>query len=320
MYELNEDTQKIEFSHNPFSMPQGGLEALERADPLTIKAYQYDIVCNGVELSSGAIRNHRPDIMYKAFALAGYRREDVEARFGGMLNAFKYGAPPHGGSAPGIDRIVMLLAGETNIREVIAFPMNQQAQDLLMRAPGPVPPERLKELHLKLDLPSEDSGKEFQALSETTAITRRLTLAPDLDLMPLLGRNDDHLRTLESELDIRIVARGHDIMLKGDERQVKKAERALVQLAELVRAGTPLRAGEVRAALRDALGRRPGRSEERVRRLHRGAVAQEVGRAEVGQPEALRRRDPRTTTWSSPSARPGPASRSWRWPWRWPRS
>ena len=160
MYELNEDTKRIEFSHNPFSMPQGGLEALEHADPLTIKAYQYDIVCNGVELSSGAIRNHRPDIMYKAFAIAGYGREEVEARFGGMLNAFKYGAPPHGGSAPGIDRIVMLLAGETNIREVIAFPMNQQAQDLLMGAPGPVPPERLKELHLKLDLPSEDSGKD----------------------------------------------------------------------------------------------------------------------------------------------------------------
>jgi aspartyl-tRNA synthetase len=136
-------------------MPQGGLEALERQDPLTIKAYQYDIVCNGVELSSGAIRNHRPEIMYKAFGIAGYRREDVEARFGGMLNAFKYGAPPHGGSAPGIDRIVMLLAGETNIREVIAFPMNQQAQDLLMQAPSEVPPERLRELHIKLDLPPE---------------------------------------------------------------------------------------------------------------------------------------------------------------------
>jgi aspartyl-tRNA synthetase len=163
MYELNEDTKRIEFSHNPFSMPQGGLEALERADPLTIKAYQYDIVCNGVELSSGAIRNHRPDIMYRAFAIAGYGREEVEARFGGMLNAFKYGAPPHGGSAPGIDRIVMLLAGETNIREVIAFPMNQQAQDLLMGAPGPVAPERLKELHLKLDVPSEDSGKDSRS-------------------------------------------------------------------------------------------------------------------------------------------------------------
>ena len=160
MYELNEDTKRIEFSHNPFSMPQGGLDALERSDPLTIKAYQYDIVCNGVELSSGAIRNHRPDIMYKAFAIAGYSRDEVEARFGGMLNAFKYGAPPHGGSAPGIDRIVMLLAGETNIREVIAFPMNQQAQDLLMQAPSPVPPERLKELHITLDLPSVDSGKE----------------------------------------------------------------------------------------------------------------------------------------------------------------
>jgi len=130
MYERDEETGKIEFSHNPFSMPQGGLEALETKDPLTLKAYQYDIVCNGVELSSGAIRNHRPDIMYKAFAIAGYSREDVEARFGGMLNAFRYGAPPHGGSAPGIDRIVMLIAGESNIREVIAFPMNQQAQDL----------------------------------------------------------------------------------------------------------------------------------------------------------------------------------------------
>jgi aspartyl-tRNA synthetase len=153
MYERNEETGQIEFSHNPFSMPQGGLEALETRDPLTINAFQYDIVCNGVELSSGAIRNHRPDIMYKAFEIAGYSREDVEARFGGMLNAFKYGAPPHGGSAPGIDRIVMLLADTPNIREIVAFPMNQQAQDLLMQAPSPVPPERLKELHIKLDLP-----------------------------------------------------------------------------------------------------------------------------------------------------------------------
>ena len=156
MYERSEETGRIEFSHNPFSMPQGGLDALERQDPLTIKAYQYDIVCNGVELSSGAIRNHRPDIMFKAFAIAGYSRDDVEARFGGMLNAFRYGAPPHGGSAPGIDRIVMLIAGETNIREVIAFPMNQQAQDLLMQAPAPVPPERLKELHIRV----VDSEKE----------------------------------------------------------------------------------------------------------------------------------------------------------------
>jgi aspartyl-tRNA synthetase len=155
MYERDEETGKIEFSHNPFSMPQGGLAALETQDPLTIKAYQYDIVCNGVELSSGAIRNHRPEIMFKAFEIAGYAREDVEARFGGMLNAFRFGAPPHGGSAPGIDRIVMLLAGETNIREVIAFPMNQQAQDLLMQAPSDVPPERLRELHIRVVLPPE---------------------------------------------------------------------------------------------------------------------------------------------------------------------
>jgi aspartyl-tRNA synthetase len=150
MYELDEETGKVAFSHNPFSMPQGGLEALETKDPLTIKAFQYDIVCNGVELSSGAIRNHRPDIMYKAFAIAGYSAADVEARFGGMLNAFKYGAPPHGGSAPGIDRIVMLLADTPNIREVVAFPMNQQAQDLLMQAPSEVPPERLRELHIRI--------------------------------------------------------------------------------------------------------------------------------------------------------------------------
>ncbi len=160
MYERNEETGKIEFSHNPFSMPQGGLATLESQDPLTIKAFQYDIVCNGVELSSGAIRNHRPDIMYKAFAIAGYVASDVESRFGGMLNAFKFGAPPHGGSAPGIDRIVMLLADTPNIREVVAFPMNQQAQDLLMQAPAPVPPERLRELHIRVVMPPEKEPKK----------------------------------------------------------------------------------------------------------------------------------------------------------------
>lgn len=153
MYEMDSETGQLEFSHNPFSMPQGGLEALEGDDPLSIKAYQYDIVCNGIELSSGAIRNHRPDIMFKAFGLAGYDQAAVEEQFGGMLNALKYGAPPHGGSAPGIDRIVMLLADEPNIREVVAFPMNQQAEDILMGAPMTVEPERLKELHLRVSLP-----------------------------------------------------------------------------------------------------------------------------------------------------------------------
>jgi len=152
MYEYDEEAKKIDFSHNPFSMPQGGLEALNSQDPLTIKAFQYDIVCNGIELSSGAIRNHRPDIMIRAFEIAGYPASEVEARFGGMLSAFRYGAPPHGGSAPGIDRIVMLLADEPNLREVILFPLNQQGEDLMMGAPAEVPTARLKELSLKLDL------------------------------------------------------------------------------------------------------------------------------------------------------------------------
>ena len=150
MFEYNEEQKKIDFSHNPFSMPQGELEALETKDPLDILAWQYDIVCNGVELSSGAIRNHRPDIMYKAFEIAGYSREEVDTNFAGMINAFKFGAPPHGGSAPGIDRIVMLLADEPNIREVILFPMNQKAEDLMMNAPAPVTAKQLKELHIKV--------------------------------------------------------------------------------------------------------------------------------------------------------------------------
>lgn len=149
MFEYDEKEKKIDFSHNPFSMPQGGLEALETMDPLDIKGYQYDIVCNGIELSSGAIRNHRPDIMVKAFEIAGYDAQVVEDRFGGMLSAFRYGAPPHGGIAPGVDRIVMLLADEPNIREVILFPMNQQAQDLMMQAPAEVPPRNLRELHIR---------------------------------------------------------------------------------------------------------------------------------------------------------------------------
>ncbi len=150
MYEYDEDAKQVDFSHNPFSMPQGEMEALETMDPLDILAYQYDIVCNGVELSSGAIRNHRPEIMYKAFEIAGYSQDDVDTNFAGMINAFKYGAPPHGGSAPGIDRIVMLLADEPNIREVIVFPMNQKAEDLMMSAPGPVSAKQLRELNIRV--------------------------------------------------------------------------------------------------------------------------------------------------------------------------
>ncbi|MCP4180040.1 MAG: aspartate--tRNA ligase [bacterium] len=156
MFELDEETNQITFSHNPFSMPQGGMDALLNKNALDILAYQYDIVCNGVELSSGAIRNHKPEIMYKAFEIAGYDESVVNDKFGGMINAFKFGAPPHGGIAPGVDRIVMLLAGEPNIREVIAFPFNQQAQDLMMNAPAEVGLKQLKELHIRTVLPKED--------------------------------------------------------------------------------------------------------------------------------------------------------------------
>ncbi|MEO7277955.1 MAG: amino acid--tRNA ligase-related protein, partial [Sphingomicrobium sp.] len=163
MFEYNEDAKKVDFSHNPFSMPQGGMDALEKMDPLDILAWQYDIVCNGVELSSGAIRNHRPDIMYKAFEIAGYSKAEVDLNFSGMINAFKFGAPPHGGSAPGIDRIVMLIANEPNIREVILFPMNQKAEDLMMNAPSEVSPKQLRELHIKLTGQALETKREMLA-------------------------------------------------------------------------------------------------------------------------------------------------------------
>jgi len=155
MYEYNEDDKKVDFSHNPFSMPQGGLEALQTQDPLTIKAFQYDITCNGYEIASGGIRNHRPEAMVKAFEIAGYGEKDVVERFGGMYRAFQYGAPPHGGMAAGVDRIVMLLCGTTNLREISLFPMNQQAVDLLMGAPSEVAPKQLRELHIRLNLPDK---------------------------------------------------------------------------------------------------------------------------------------------------------------------
>ena len=151
MFELDEKTKKIIFSHNPFSMPQGDIKSLNLNKPLEIKAYQYDIVCNGVELSSGAIRNHVPELMYKLFSIAGYDKKQVDEKFSGMINALSYGAPPHGEIAPGVDRIVMLLAGKQNIREVTLFPMNQNAQDLMMKAPSKVDNKQLKELGIKID-------------------------------------------------------------------------------------------------------------------------------------------------------------------------
>ena len=150
MYEVDEKTKKIVFSHNPFSMPQGDIKNLDLDNPLKIKAYQYDIVCNGVELSSGAIRNHIPELMYKLFSIAGYTKKDIDNEFSGMINALSYGAPPHGGIAPGIDRIIMLLANEKNIREVTMFPMNQNAQDLMMNAPSEVKNDQLKDLNIKV--------------------------------------------------------------------------------------------------------------------------------------------------------------------------
>ena len=152
MFEKNDQTNKIEFSHNPFSMPQGDIKKLNFEKPLDMLAYQYDIVCNGIELSSGAIRNHIPELMYKLFAIAGYDKDQVDEKFSGMINALSYGAPPHGGIAPGIDRIIMLLANEKNIREVTMFPMNQNAQDLMMNAPSSIDEKQLKELNLALKI------------------------------------------------------------------------------------------------------------------------------------------------------------------------
>jgi aspartyl-tRNA synthetase len=156
MFEYNEDEKKVDFSHNPFSMPQGGLKALNEEDPLSLKAFQYDIACNGFELASGGIRNHRPEAMVKAFEIAGYGEETVIERFGGMYRAFQYGAPPHGGMAAGVDRIIMLLARATNLREVALFPMNQQAVDLLMGAPAEASPKQLREAHLRINAPEKN--------------------------------------------------------------------------------------------------------------------------------------------------------------------
>jgi aspartyl-tRNA synthetase len=180
MFEYDEDLKGVDFSHNPFSMPQGEMEALETKDPLDILAWQYDIVCNGYELSSGAIRNHKPEIMYKAFEIAGYSREDVDSNFSGMIEAFKLGAPPHGGSAPGIDRIVMLLADEPNIREVIAFPMNQRAQDLMMGAPSIVSAKQLRELNIQLS----PAAREAVAAGDSSEATDMNGTATDRDQQP----------------------------------------------------------------------------------------------------------------------------------------
>jgi aspartyl-tRNA synthetase len=152
-YEWSEEEKRPDFAHNPFSMPQGGMEALTTKDPLTLKAFQYDMVCNGYEIASGSIRNHSPELMVKAFELVGVSKAEVEERFGGMYRAFQFGAPPHGGMAFGVDRLVMLLCGVTNLREITLFPMNQQAQDLLMGAPSPATPKQLRELHVRLNLP-----------------------------------------------------------------------------------------------------------------------------------------------------------------------
>ena len=156
MFEWSEEDKKVDFSHNPFSMPQGGMDAMQTQDPVTIKAFQYDITCNGFEIASGGIRNHRPEAMVKAFEIAGYSEETVIERFGGMYRAFQYGAPPHGGMAAGVDRIVMLICGVQNLREISLFPMNQQAMDVLMGAPSEVSNKQMRELHIRLNLPEKN--------------------------------------------------------------------------------------------------------------------------------------------------------------------
>jgi aspartyl-tRNA synthetase len=209
MYELDEKTGKIEFSHNPFSMPQGGMDALNNQDPLTIKAWQYDLVCNGVELSSGAIRNHLPEVMYRAFEIAGYDAHVVDEQFAGMISAFKFGAPPHGGIAPGIDRMVMLIADEPNIREVILFPMNGKAEDLMMNAPSEVDETALRELHIRKQVPTSGSpgsyGSSVSAISASGLVCVWLTMLllagqqPLLDALHLPKRARLAIRSLAQE-------------------------------------------------------------------------------------------------------------------------
>ena len=256
MYEWNEEEKKIDFSHNPFSMPQGGLEALETQDPLTIKAFQYDIVCNGIELSSGAIRNHRPDVMKKAFAIAGYGEEVLLEKFGGMYRAFQCGAPPHGGIAPGVDRIVMLLAGEENLREVVLFPMNQRAEDLMMGAPAEVTPKQLRELHIRLNLPEKWKGSPSPALLGKVARSGRMGCGPLHDARSE-GRScfaqrrtnalDDHRQSTDDEFiwkskNAKSLASKPRIPLGVPALRIRRLVRAAVRLDDEL----PREANEVR--------------------------------------------------------------------------